>query len=240
MYILGLDTSSAMGSVGLISDEELIGEYTLGVERTRSERVMLVIAQVLKDAGLSPSQLDGIAVTLGPGSFTGLRIGVVTAKSLAYALRKPVAGFSTLEVMAENFRYSEGLICPIIDARRGQVYSGVYRYDPRDWRLKRLREDMAVDLRELFKELEGYKERLIFCGDGALRFGSLILERFGSRAFLPSSAAMVIRGGMLAELGLKAILRGERLSDAFTLKPLYLRRSEAELRHERCGEKPSC
>ncbi len=229
MYVLGLDTSTAMGSVGVVSEEKLIGEYTLSVARTHSEKVMAVVDQVLKDADISASDISGIAVTLGPGSFTGLRIGVVTAKGLAYALGKPILGFSTLQVMAENFRYSDGLICPILDARRGEVYGGIYRYDPEVGHMVDVINDVAMDFIEFLNIVEKYDEKVIFCGEVDSRFASIIYERLGSKAIIPSNTLMAVRGGIVAELGLKAFLKGEEPHNVFTLRPLYLRRSGAEI-----------
>jgi tRNA threonylcarbamoyladenosine biosynthesis protein TsaB len=230
MYILGIDTSTSMGSVGLISEDALMGEYTLSVERTRSEKVMSTTALVLEDAGISPKELSGISVTLGPGSFTGLRIGIVTAKALAYALDKPLVGVSTLEALAENFRYTDKLICPLLDARRGQVYTGLYKFEDKNARASVILEDVALGLEDLLAKVEEYADNVIFCGQGAQRFKEPIARRIGDRAIIPSGFSSAVRGSQVAHIGLGVIRRSEVTDDAFTIKPSYLRRSDAEIR----------
>ena len=131
MKVLGLDTSTSCGSVGLIDDERIISEYLLDIPVTHSERLLGAIELVLREAHCAMEDLDGWAISLGPGSFTGLRIGVSTVKGLAFATQKPVAGISTLDVLASQISPTPFLICPILDARKGEVYTAFYRYDER-------------------------------------------------------------------------------------------------------------
>jgi len=131
MRVLGIDTSTSCGAVGLIDDERVICEYLLDIPVTHSERLLGAIELVLRDARCAIEDLDGWAISLGPGSFTGLRIGVSTVKGLAFATQKPVAGISTLDVLASQTSPTPFLICPILDARKGEVYTAFYRYDER-------------------------------------------------------------------------------------------------------------
>jgi tRNA threonylcarbamoyladenosine biosynthesis protein TsaB len=131
MKVLGLDTATSCGCVGLIDDERIISEYLLDIPVTHSERLLGAIELVLREAHCAMEDLDGWAISLGPGSFTGLRIGVSTVKGLAFANRKPVTGVSTLDVLASQTSPTPFLICPILDARKGEVYTAFYRYDER-------------------------------------------------------------------------------------------------------------
>ena len=129
MKILGIDTSTSCGSVGLIDGDSVIAEYLIDIPVTHSERLLGSIEHVLRQAGCSTGELDGWAISLGPGSFTGLRIGVSTIKGLAFATQKPVAGVPTLDVLAFNISPTPYLICPVLDARKGEVYAAFYRYE---------------------------------------------------------------------------------------------------------------
>ncbi|RKY01883.1 tRNA (adenosine(37)-N6)-threonylcarbamoyltransferase complex dimerization subunit type 1 TsaB, partial [Candidatus Poribacteria bacterium] len=126
MRVLGIDTSTTTGSIGLIDGDKVVAEHVLDVMETHSSRLMPAIDQMLKKAGLSIWDVDLIAVSKGPGSFTGLRVGVATAKGLAYALRKPIVGVPSLDVLAFGVKFFDGLICPLLDARRGEVYGAIY------------------------------------------------------------------------------------------------------------------
>src|SRR5512142_2134490 len=129
MYVLGIETSTKTGSVAVISDSGVIAQYSLNIEVTHSERLMSTVDRVLKDTGIALSQLGGFAVATGPGSFTGLRIGVSTVKGLAFATNKPVAAVSTLYALAWNVSHAACPVCPLLDARKNEVYAAVYAYN---------------------------------------------------------------------------------------------------------------
>ena len=128
MKLLALDTSSMTATVALFDDNKLIGEYTLNHKRSHSQKLMPMIEEIIKSCDLTPKEIDAFAVSLGPGSFTGLRIGIATVTAMAQALDKMVVGVPTLEALAFNLFNSEGLVCPIIDAQRDLVYTGVYQW----------------------------------------------------------------------------------------------------------------
>src|SRR5512142_2379760 len=129
MYVLGIETSTKTGSVAVVSDKAVIAQYSLNIEITHSERLMSTVDRVLKDTGIALSQLDGFAVATGPGSFTGLRIGVSTVKGLAFATGKPVAAVPTLFALAWNVPHAAWPVCPLLDARKKEVYAAVYALD---------------------------------------------------------------------------------------------------------------
>ncbi len=225
MRVLGIDTSTSCGSIGLIQDEDVISEYLLNVSTTHSERLLGAIDLVLRNAGFALEDLDGIALALGPGSFTGLRIGVSTVKGLAYAVRKPVAGVSTLDVLASQVSPTPYLICPIIDARKGEVYSAFYRYEG-SGHPKRLSDYQALRPEALCGMLN---ERTILLGNGVKRYGENLRNWLPALAIFLPPFLQISRGSAVARLGMELLLRGELL-DLATFVPLYVRRSEAELK----------
>jgi tRNA threonylcarbamoyladenosine biosynthesis protein TsaB len=225
MKVLGIDTSTACGSVGLIEDEETISEYLLNIPVTHSERLLGAIDFVLREARCRMEQVEGWVIALGPGSFTGLRIGVSTVKGLAFATGKPVAGVSTLDVLASQIAPTSFLICPILDARKKEVYTGFYRFQ-NGISLTRQSEYQAISPESLVSQIN---EQTIFVGDGVRTYGDFFLDRLGSFAIFPPSPLHVSHGSTVAKLGLDLLKKGEHLSLS-TFSPLYIRPSEAEVR----------
>jgi tRNA threonylcarbamoyladenosine biosynthesis protein TsaB len=225
MKVLGIDTSTSCGSVGLIDDESIISEYLLNIPVTHSERLLGAIELILKEARFAIGDLDGWALSLGPGSFTGLRIGVSTAKGLAFATQKPVAGVSTLDVLAHQISPTPYLICPILDARKGEVYTAFYRYEEGN-DLKRQSAYQAIKPEELIKKIQ---ERTIFIGDGVRTYGEYLRNSLASLAISPPPPLNLPHGSVVAKLGLEILRKGECL-DLATFTPLYVRPSEAEMK----------
>ncbi len=229
MRILGIETSTMTGSVALMDEERLIAEYTLNLKETHTSRLMPAIDKVLKDASLTIQDLDGIAVSLGPGSFTGLRIGIATAKGLAQGLNIPVVGIPTLDGLAFNLSHCKDLICPILDARKGEVYCALYKNG------KRLTKYMACEPGELLKKIKskvhppnwqrqlgGPKSKVVFLGDGIEVYGDLVKKKLGRKAVFAPKARRLPNASSIAELGLKKLKRGKK-SELSTLKPIYVR-----------------
>jgi len=227
MKVLGIDTSTSCCSVGLIDDESIISEYHLNIPVTHSERLLGTIELILKEARIVIGDLDGWAISLGPGSFTGLRIGVSTVKGLALATQKPVAGVPTLDVLAYQISFTPYLICPILDARKGEVYTAFYRYEEKDG-LKRQSAYQAIKPEYLIREI---KERTIFVGDGVRTYGDYLRNSLSSLALLPPPTLNLPHGSGVAKLGLELLRKGESL-DLVTFTPLYIRPSEAELKFQ--------
>ena len=225
MKVLGIDTSTRCGSVGLIDDDTVLSEYLLNIPVTHSERLMGAVDLVLKEARLSMGELDAWAIALGPGSFTGLRIGVSTVKGLAFATQKPVAGVATLDVLASQISPTPYLICPVLDARKKEVYTAFYRSDG-GGSLNRLSPYRAIAPQALAREV---KERTVFVGDGVKSYGGYLRETLASLALFPPPSFHVPRGAVVAKLGHDRLQRGESL-DLGTFTPIYVRPSEAELK----------
>jgi tRNA threonylcarbamoyladenosine biosynthesis protein TsaB len=217
MRVLAVETSSLAGGVALLDDERLVAEYLLDVGVTHSERLMSAVDRVLADARWTPRELGGLAVAVGPGSFTGLRIAVSTVKGLALALDLPIAAVPTLDAMAAALPWAALPVCPVLDARKGEVYASLYRWDggamQREW------EYLALSPEALAARLS---EPVIVAGDGAPSIQSPYARRLPPPRRLPSPACV-------ATLGLERLRRGDTV-DAASLAPLYLRPSEAELK----------
>ena len=217
MRVLAVETSSLAGGVALLDDERLVAEYLLDVSVTHSERLMSAVDRVLADARWTARELTGLAVAVGPGSFTGLRIAVSTVKGLALALDLPVAAVPTLDAMAAALAWAALPVCPVLGARKGEVYASCYRWDGRA--MRREWDYLALSPGALAERLT---EPVILAGDGAGAIRSPYARLVPAPRRLPSPACVAI-------LGLDRLRRGETVGAA-ALSPLYLRPSEAELR----------
>jgi len=229
MKVLAVETSSAVISVAVVDEQRLLAEYILNQERNHSMKLMPVVELVLEDALLALKDIDVFAVAHGPGSFTGLRIGVATVKGLAQALKRPVVGVPTLDGLAFNLAYVRGLICPIMDARRAQVYTSVYRWSGNA--LERLEEYSAMSVEKLIEVLNKWDEPVHFCGDGIFAYRSVIEERMRSRAVFAPPTHALQRASSIAWLALERALAGDT-QNYWELQPFYLRKSQAEQRFE--------
>lgn len=243
--MLGLDASTMVGSVALVTDGVVEGEYTLKVRRTHSERLLPAVERVLSDADLTIADIDAVSVAVGPGSFTGLRIALATAKGLAYARRLPVVGVGTLEALAAPWWWFPGLILVMLDARRGEVYAAAYRggIGPSRQGVVGLPEAVvkptACPLGEFLRQLEAcHEERAVGIGDGAVKHWQAIRSAWGERAELAPDAAAIARASWVAELG-RHKLESTGPDDVFRLSPLYLRPPEAEIKLEKARAKPA-
>jgi tRNA threonylcarbamoyladenosine biosynthesis protein TsaB len=225
MKVLGIDTSTSCGSVGLIDDGDVIMDYLLNVSVTHSERLLGAIEFVLKKTQCDIENIDGWAISLGPGSFTGLRIGVSTLKGLAFATGKPVAGVSTLDVLASQITTTPYLICPILDARKQEVYAAFYRFFEGNT-LKRISSYQAIRPEDLVKNIKG---ETIFLGDGVKTYKDLLRDSLSSLAIFPTACLHFSHGSMVAKLGLELLQKGEFINLS-TFTPLYVRSSEAEIK----------
>jgi tRNA threonylcarbamoyladenosine biosynthesis protein TsaB len=225
LKVLGIDTSTATGSVGLIDDQEVIAEYLLNIPMTHSERLLNGVELVLREARWTIEDVDGWAISTGPGSFTGLRIGVSTVKGLAFATGKPVAGVPTLDVLASQISPTSYLICPILDARKREVYTAFYRYEG-GLSLRRQSAYQAIGPEDLIKRIG---ERTVFVGDGVKTYGDYLQKSLPTFAMFPSSSLNILHAARVAQWGLDLLRRREYL-DLSTFIPIYVRPSEAEMK----------
>jgi len=260
MKVLAVDTSTLLGGVAVVNDlEGMVIEVRLNVKSTHSERLMTTIDYALTQSGYTISDMDFFAVAIGPGSFTGLRIGLSTIKGFSYATGKPVVSVSTLETLARNFPFCRYPVCTMLDARKREVYAALFEWKGEGF--VRLIDDMSIGvdrllgkINELFRMYSDRKDdisnppsppvskggeggfsggKIIFTGDGAILYRDEIIKHLSERALFASPEKMVTSPANVASIGMQKALRGE-FSDPVGLVPFYLRRSEAELK---AGEK---
>jgi tRNA threonylcarbamoyladenosine biosynthesis protein TsaB len=228
MAILAIDTSNFSLGVAISTEEKVLGECTTNLKKNHSVRLMPMISQLLDEVEIDPADLTAIAVARGPGSYTGVRIGVATAKSMAWSLGIPLLGISSLEVLAWNGAYFPGRVVPFFDARRGQVYTGVYGTAP-DGNMRLVEEERIV----LFKQaLEEWKEAdnqepILFLSDDMEIHKETITETLGDQAIFAPVSYRVPRAAHLAAAGWKALREGH-VEETETFAPVYLQLAEAE------------
>ena len=227
MYILGIESSTKTGSVAVVSEDGVIVQYSLNIEVTHSERLMSTVDRVLIDTGLGIGDMNGFAIAIGPGSFTGLRIGLSTVKGLALSTNKPVAAVPTLQALAWNLPYSAYPICPLLDARKNEVYAAMYKFEG-----KALMYVMAEAVISLSKLADRIKEKTLFTGEASRLFRGDIEKIFGDRALFAPRSAILPSAATVAEIGLAMIKSGKK-ADPDSLTPMYLRRPEAEVAWEK-------
>lgn len=224
MLVLAIDTATKIGSVALYDDKiGVIGEINLYVKVNHSNVIMDAVDSLFKLSGLNIKDVDRIAVTIGPGSFTGIRIGTAIAKGLAYSLKKPIVGVNELDVLAHMGENREDIIVPLIDARKERVYFSKYRYI--DNILLREEEYKDGELRDVLEDLKGKK--VTFIGDGAIVNEKLINEILEKDYNIYSKANSIPRAGVAAQISLH--LPEDNL---YTLEPLYVNKSQAEREKE--------
>jgi len=229
--LLAVETSTLTGAVALLEAGGVVAEFRVNVAVTHGERLMAAIDGVLRAARWELADVEAFAVALGPGSFTGLRIGLSTIKGLAFATGKPVVGVPTLDALAWRLPYCAYPVCPILDARKNEVYAALYR--TLDGRLELLEAPRAVAPATLAEELRATMDGpVVFVGDAVGLFTPVLSEILGTRARLAPADLRLPSAVTVGELGSWALGRGET-ADPASLVPLYLRPSEAELARER-------
>lgn len=224
MRILGIESSSLVASVAIVTDDVLTAEYTVNFKKTHSQTLLPMIDEVVRMLGIELDTIDGIAVSGGPGSFTGLRIGSATAKGLGLALEKPLIHVPTIDAMAYNLYGVSALICPMMDARRNQVYTGLYH---NQCGFEVVKVPCAMDVGELVRELNELGEKVIFLGDGVPVYEELIRERITVPYEFAPAHVNRQRGGSVAALGAWYYAQG-RTETAESHEPDYLRKAQAE------------
>ena len=225
MKILGLDSSGIVASVAIVEDENLIAEYTVNYKKTQSQTLLPMLDELAKMTELDLDTIDAIAVAAGPGSFTGLRIGSATAKGLGLALKKPLVEIPTVDALAYNLYDANALICPIMDARRSQVYTGIYCFQ--DHKLVTLEEQMAVPVAELIEKLNERGKAVIFLGDGVPVFAKTIEETLKVPYSFAPAHVNKQRAAAVATLAQLYVKEGKVVT-AMEHVPEYLRVSQAE------------
>ncbi len=224
MKILAVETTGAPASVAILDDNKVISQFFQNTGFTHSRTLLPMVDSALYNAGLSIRDMDVFACAVGPGSFTGVRIGVATIKGFAFAEDKPCAAVSSLEGMAWNLLYTDKIICAVLDARAKNVYNALFKVE--DGRVLRLCPDRAISVDALSEELQAKDEKYILVGDGALPCYNILSEK-GQRPELPPENLLLQNAYGVARSAYHQAREG-KLVDAFDISPSYLRLCQAE------------
>lgn len=230
MLILAIDSSTPVAGIALLDEEQLIREEFINYKKNHSETLMPLIDDLLRGCERNLADLTALAVTIGPGSFTGLRIGLAAIKGLSLATAKPVVGISTLDVLAHNVAFSDALVCPLLDARKQEVYTALY--DNRGYYPRRLSGEMACSPQELAERALSAAEqnglsRIALLGDGYYPYRQIFSDYLGDRLVVAPPHLMLPRASALGSLALARVIRAD-FDEMIKMRPRYIRLSEAE------------
>lgn len=235
MKILALDSSGLVASVAVVEDDgtnsNLLAEYTVNYKKTHSQTLLPMLDEIVKMIGLDLDSVDAIAVAAGPGSFTGLRIGAATAKGLGLALQKPLVSVPTVDALAYNLYGTDRLICPIMDARRSQVYTGIYEFEGGELKVLEPQKPRAIE--DIAEKLCAYDREVIFLGDGVPVFREILTEKLmaGHQFTFAPAHVNKQRAGAVAALAVQYVREG-KVETAMEHQPIYLRPTQAERERE--------
>lgn len=228
MKVLSIDTATESASCAVLEDDKLLGEINFNFGKAHSVILMSMVDYLLSSVHIDISEIDGFVASKGPGSFTGLRIGMATTKGLCFGSKKAFISVSTLDALAFNLAYSSGVICPIMDALRGNVYTALYTFKGED--LQRISEYMVIPIEELISKLKAY-DTVNFIGDGIVKFREILGASISDCNFAPVHLNTA-RASSLGEIGMKLLKAGNK-EDINSCTPLYLRKSQAEREYDK-------
>lgn len=224
MKILGLDTSTLMTTCAVMDDDNLIGEFSLALDMSHSEALVPMIKSLLDNLNLKVEDMDGFAVSIGPGSFTGLRIGLATAKAFSHVTNKPIIAVSSLQALALNVVGQE-IVVPMIDARRDRVFTGIY--DLREGCIKTILEADAIEVMDLIKILDQKQKPVFLLGDGAIKYKDIFIQELGDKAKFLQGHLNLSRASSVCILARERLKDGD-VDNIYKLSPEYLRDSQAQ------------
>ncbi len=225
MKLLALDSSGLVASVAVVTEDTMLAEYTVNYKKTHSQTLLPMLDEIIRMVEIELSMVDAIAVAEGPGSFTGLRIGSATAKGLGLALKKPIIAVPTLEALAYNLYGTDKVVCPMMDARRNQVYTGLYTFDGKDFTV--CRQQAALPVEDILTDINRLGQEVIFLGDATAVYKDIIEEKIKVGYDFAPIHLNRQRAGAVGALGILYYKRGE-LQTAAMHEPVYLRQSQAE------------
>ena len=229
MLILAIDCATIAASAAIIDEQKLHGEQYTDYKLKHSEKLLPLIDSLLKELRMKMDDIDVFAISKGPGSFTGLRIGAATVKAFAHPNNKPIIGISTLEACAYGQGAFKGILCPILDAQQNSVYTALFAYEDND--IVRLEDDQAISCDELIELLKDYDKDVLFCGDAVMKFKDELRETLGRKAYFADPIRMMPRASSVGVLALKRYkdLKKNTYND---FVPNYIRKSQAEVNYE--------
>ena len=225
MKILALETSTKMGSIALTEDYNLLGEYQISIKDSYSEMLLPAIDHLLKSCDTSIHTIDALALAQGPGSFTALRIGMSVIKGFSLKIKVPVIPIPSLDGLAHNLCYSNYLVCPLMDARKGEVYTAFYK-KKKDYLIK-ISDERVLNPEQLMDDID---EDVLLLGDGAILYKGLIQKRLQGKAHFAPFNLSYPRASAIAHLAFEKIKTAKVLQNSDLLTPLYVRRPEAEVK----------
>ena len=225
MKILSIESASVTASCAVSEDYNILGEFTLSHKKTHSEKLMPLIEELMKELGLKMDDIDLIAVSEGPGSYTGLRIGAALAKSLAFASGTKLISVPTMKSLAGNVYEADKLIVPIMDARAGRIYTGIYKWTEGD--LREVKDQFACNIDDLIEDLKGFNVPVVFNGDGSVNYREKIIDNLKGQASFAPEIFNYLKASTLAFIACRMAAEGAYV-DPKDFKPEYLRLSHAE------------
>ncbi len=225
MKLLAIDSSAKSASVAIIENKKLLGEFFINVGLTHSQTLMPMVESILKSTNINIKDIDVLAVNAGPGSFTGIRIGVSSIKGMAMPGNVPCIPISTLYSMAYNLLGANVIVCAVMDARCGQVYNAIF--DVSGEKITRLSEDRTISIEKLYEELEKFEKKVIFVGDGAVLCYNK-KEEYKSNVEIASESIRYQKASSVAFAAFDEYLKGKPTVDSTDLLPTYLRIPQAE------------
>lgn len=229
MIILSIDSSTPVAGIAVSDGHKLLGEVMINTKNTHSEKLMPMVAQLLDDLQITIQDIEAVAVTCGPGSFTGLRIGMATAKGIVQGGGKKLIAVPTLDTLAQNLNHYPGVICPIMNAQKNQVYTAIYRSGESN--LERLSDYQAIEADKLAEQLLALNEPVWFTGDGVDAFAEHFQAKLGSNCHFADGNTVLPRAGALAMLAAERAEK-ELFDDLYQAELIYIRKSEAEVQWE--------
>ena len=228
MKILGIDTSTMAANVAVLEDDKLICEYTINTKKTHSQKLMPMIENMLKLSDLDIKEIDAIAICVGPGSFTGLRIGMATAKAMAHVNNIPLIGVNSLEILGANMDLCNRNICSLLDAQRNQVYMN--KYILKDDKITELEEISIKPIDELLEEISSSNEDWVLVGEAVYKYKEKIEEI--SNITIPSPANNITKASTLCFVARDKMLANDQVYNCYNINPMYIRKSQAEEQYE--------
>ncbi len=229
MIILSIDSSTPVAGIAVSDGNQLLGEVMINTKNTHSEKLMPMVQRLLSDLQMTIQQIEAVAVTCGPGSFTGLRIGMATAKGIVQGGKKQLIAVPTLDCLAQNLSHYPGIICPIMNAQKRQVYTAIYRSGEAN--LDRLSDYQAIEADKLAEQLLEMNETVWFVGDGVEAFADVFAEKLGDKCRFADGNTVLPRAGALAMLANARAEQGQ-FDDLYRAELIYIRKSEAEVQWE--------
>lgn len=228
MKVLGIDTSSMATSICVIEDNKLICEYTVNTKKTQSQKLMPMIENMLNISDININEIDLIAICEGPGSFTGLRIGMSTAKAIAHVKNLPIIGVNSLEILSGNMNLCDKKICSILDAQRTQVYYGKYKFENNE--IVELQNIDVIEIDELLQELSNSNDEWILVGEAVYKYEEKIKEI--NNISVASSSHNVSKASSLCYIAMNKYNKNIDVYDCYSINPKYIRKSQAEVEYE--------